>query len=247
MLRYHLANTYRVIGSVPLKVGGVAASLKFPETVGAGGTLSVTWTGPGKKGDFISIDAVGANDRTYGNYAYPERGNPIEVRVPDAPADYVVRYHLASSYGVIGSAPLKVEAVTASVTAPAKVSARSVFEVTWKGPKIPATSLPSLHRRPRIKTSGPATATRNAVTRCVSRRLVKPATTSCVTSPGRESYPRESCDDRRAFGRAWKLRVVTESTDASGAFAAVEFVLDASGSMLQKLGGSGASTWRKAH
>ena len=104
LLRYHLANTYRVIGSVPLKVGGVAATLKFPATTPAGGMLAVTWTGPAKKGDFISIDAVGANDRTYGSYAYPERGNPIEVRVPDDPGDYVVRYHLASSYGVIGRA-----------------------------------------------------------------------------------------------------------------------------------------------
>ncbi|HXW09744.1 MAG TPA: hypothetical protein VD737_03960, partial [Steroidobacteraceae bacterium] len=129
LLRYHLANSYRVIGSVPLKVGGVAATLEFPANARAGSTLSVKWTGPGNKGDFISIDAVGAADRTYGNYAYPEKGNSVEIRVPDDPAEYVVRYHLASSNRVIGSAPLKVEPVTASLTAPAKVPARSVFEV----------------------------------------------------------------------------------------------------------------------
>ena len=137
LLRYHLADSYRVIGSRPLRVGGVAAALKFPASTRAGGTLPVTWAGPGKQGDFVSIDAVGAPDRKYGSYAYPEKGNPIEIRVPDEPGDYLVRYHLASSYAVIGSAPLKVEAVTASLAAPAKVPARSIFEVRWEGPNNP--------------------------------------------------------------------------------------------------------------
>ena len=38
-------------------------------------------------------------------------------------------------------------------------------------------------------------------------------------------------------GEPAKLRVTTDAKDATGAFAAAEFVLDASGSMLQKLGG----------
>ena len=41
-------------------------------------------------------------------------------------------------------------------------------------------------------------------------------------------------------GEPAKLRVLTDAKDATGAFAAAEFVLDASGSMLQKLGGDAA-------
>jgi hypothetical protein len=237
LVRYHLANTYRVIGSIPLTVGGVAATLEFPASIGAGGTLAVAWKGPGKKGDFISIDKAGANDKTYGNYAYPERGNPIEIRVPDDPGDYVVRYHLAASYGVIGSAPLKVEAVTASLTAPAKVPARSVFEVTWKGPDNQGDFITLVAPTAKEKEFG----TSNGYTqRGNPARLEAPraagnyelryitgqsnrtlATTALVVTPS---------------GEPAKLRVVTEATDAGG-FGAVEFVLDASGSMLQKLGG----------
>ena len=85
-----------------------------------------------------AVREAGAGDKTYGNYAYPEAaGRSVEIRVPDEPGDYLVRYHLASSYGVIGSAPLTVEAVTASLTAPAQVPARSVFAVNWKGPNNP--------------------------------------------------------------------------------------------------------------
>ena len=238
LLRYHLANTYRVIGSVPLKVGGVAASLKFPETVGAGSTLSVTWTGPGKKGDFISIDAVGANDRTYGNYAYPERGNPIEVRVPDAPADYVVRYHLASSYGVIGSAPLKVEAVTASLTAPAKVPARSVFEVTWKGPNNPGDFITVVAPTAKEKDFGASNGytQRGNPVRLEAPREAGNYELRYITGQSNRTLAKTAMAVAPSAERG-KLRVVTESTDATGAFAAVEFVLDASGSMLQKLGG----------
>jgi hypothetical protein len=238
LLRYHLANTYRVIGSVPLKVGGVAATLKFPATTPAGGMLAVTWTGPAKKGDFISIDAVGANDRTYGNYAYPERGNPVEVRVPDDPADYVVRYHLASSYGVIGSAPLKVEAVTASVTAPAKVAARSVFNVSWKGPDNPGDFITLVAPTAKEKEFG---ASNGYTQRGNPARLEAPRAAGTyelryITGQSNRTLAKTALVVTPS-GEPAKLRVTTTSQDAAGAFGAAEFVLDASGSMLQKIGG----------
>jgi Mg-chelatase subunit ChlD len=239
LLRYHLADTYRVIGSVPLKVGGVAATLKAPATARAGSMLAVAWTGPGKKGYFISIDAIGANDRTYGNYDYPEHGNPLQVRVPDDPGDYVVRYHVASSYGVIGSAPLKVEAVTASLTAPAKVSARSVFEVSWKGPDNPGDFITVVAPTAKDKEYGAS----NGYT-----QRGNPARLEAPREPGNYELRYLTGQSNHTLGKTAlvvtpsgvpaKLHVTTDSKDAAGAFGAVEFVLDASGSMLQKLGGT---------
>lgn len=238
LLRYHLANSYRVIGSVPLKVGGAAATLEFPPSAQAGGTLSVAWTGPGRQGDFISIDAVGAPDRTYGNYAYPAKGNPVEIRVPDDPAEYVVRYHLASSYSVIGSAPLKVDAVTASLTAPAKVPARSIFEVTWKGPDNSGDFVTIVAATAKEKEFG---ASNGYTQRGNPVRLEAPSAAGTyelryITGQSNRTLARSTITvtPTAALG---KLRVVTDSKDAASAFAAVEFVLDASGSMLQKLGG----------
>jgi len=238
LVRYHLANSYRVIGSAPLKVGGAEASLKFPAAVSAGSTLSVTWTGPGKKGDFISIDAAGANDRTYGNYAYPERGNPIEIRVPDDPADYVVRYHLASSYGVIGSAPLKVEAVTASVTAPAKVAARSVFEVNWKGPNNAGDFITLVAPTAKEKEFGASNGytQRGNPVRLEAPREAGTYELRYITGQSNRTLAKTTMTVTPSSAPG-KLRVSTESKDVAGRFAAVEFVLDASGSMLQKLGG----------
>jgi Mg-chelatase subunit ChlD len=237
LVRYHLAESYRVIGSVPLKVGGVAATLEFPATVAAGGTLKVKWTGPGKKGEFISVDKADAGERAYGNYGYPERGNPVEIRVPDDPGDYVVRYHLAASYGVIGSAPLKVEPVTASLTAPAKVAARSVFDVSWKGPNNPDDFITIIAPTAKEKEFGAS----NGYT-----QRGNPARLEAPRVPGNYELRYITGQSNRTLARAplvvtpsgepAKLRVTTQSKDA--AFGAVEFVLDASGSMLKKLGGA---------
>jgi hypothetical protein len=238
LVRYHLANSYRVIGSVPIRVSGVAATLEFPANARAGGTLSVKWTGPGKKGDFISIDAAGATDRTYGNYAYAARGNPVDIRVPDDPAEYVVRYHLASSYSVIGSAPLRVDPVTASLTAPAQVPARSVFEVSWKGPDNSGDFITIVAPAAKDKVFGGSNGytQRGNPVRLEAPRAAGKYELRYITGQSNRTLARSAITVTPS-GAPGKLRVVTDSTDVTGAFAAVEFVLDASGSMLQKLGG----------
>jgi hypothetical protein len=238
LLRYHLADSYRVISSRPLRVGAVATTLEFPASARAGGTLSVAWTGPGKQGDFISIDGVGAPDRTYGNYAYLENGNPIEIRVPDEPGDYLVRYHLASSYGVIGSAPLKVEAVTASLAAPATVPARSVFEVRWEGPDNPGDFVTVVAPTAKDREYG---ASNGYTQRGNPARLEAPRAAGnyelrYLTGQSYSTLAKATIVVTPS-GEPAKLRVVTDAKGAADAFAAAEFVLDASGSMLQKLGG----------
>jgi hypothetical protein len=238
LLRYHLADSYRVISSRPLRVGAVATTLEFPASARAGGTLSVAWTGPGKQGDFISIDGVGAPDRKYGSYAYAEQDKSIEVRVPDEPGDYLVRYHLASSYGVIGSAPLKVEAVTASLAAPATVPARSVFEVRWEGPDNPGDFVTVVAPTAKDREYG---ASNGYTQRGNPARLEAPRAAGnyelrYLTGQSYSTLAKATIVVTPS-GEPAKLRVVTDAKGAADAFAAAEFVLDASGSMLQKLGG----------
>ena len=238
VLRYHLGGSYRVLASRPLQVGKVGATLEFPATANAGGTHAVRWTGPGRKGDFISIDEAGAAERTYGNYAYPKAaGQPVEIRVPDEPGDYLVRYHLASSYGVVGSAPLAVQAVTASLTAPAQVPARSVFAVDWKGPNNPDDFITIVAPAAKDGTYGSS----NGYT-----QRGNPARLEAPRQPGSYELRYLTGQSYRTLGRTTivvtpsgepaKVRVVTKAKDEA-AFGAVEFVLDASGSMLKKLNG----------
>ncbi len=238
VLRYHLGNSYRVLASRPLRVGAVGATLEFPAKANAGSTLAVRWTGPGHKGDFISIDKAGAADRVYGNYAYPEAaGRAVEIRVPDEPGDYFVRYHLASSYGVVGSAPLAVQAVTASLTAPAQVPARSVFAVSWKGPDNAGDYITIVAPTAKDGTYGSS----NGYT-----QRGNPVRLEAPREPGSYELRYLTGQSYRTLGRAAivvtpsgepaKVRVVTKAKD-DATFGAVEFILDASGSMLKKLNG----------
>ena len=71
VVRYHMAGGYRVIGSAPVKVTDVGATLSGPERVDAGAEVQIGWTGPGHAADFVSIDAVGSGDAKYGPIANP--------------------------------------------------------------------------------------------------------------------------------------------------------------------------------
>lgn len=236
VLRYHLGNSYRVIGSVPLQVGGASVTLKFPATARAGAMLSVEWTGPGNTGDFISIDAAGAPDGTYGTYGYAEGAKPLAIRVPDAPGEYVVRYHLAASYGVLASAPLRVEPAKASLIAPASVSAGSVFEVRWEGPNDTGDFITLVAPSAKDREYGPS----NGYT-----QRGNPARLEAPLAPGEyelryltgQSYAMLAKAQVRVTPSAARAKLRVVSASGPTAFSAVEFVLDASGSMLQRLGG----------
>ena len=112
------------------------ASLQVPAEIAAGAKLSVGWKGPGAPADFISIDKPGTPDTSYGPYAYPKQGNPVVIEVPSTAGDYVVRYHLATGYAVIASAPLKVTDVTAALQPCRTVGVGRPVDNT--GPKQPS-------------------------------------------------------------------------------------------------------------
>jgi len=240
VVRYHMAQTYGVIGTTPVQVTESGATLKADESAVAGGSVVVTWTGPGHGGDFISIDVADAAERTYGNYAYVDsaKSNTATIRAPDAAGDYVLRYHLAASYRVIGSAPLRITPATASIAAPAQVVAGKVFEVSWKGPDndgdfitiVVSGAAEHLYggsngytrRGNPVRIEAPRAAGDYELRYLTGQSYTTLATAKLHVTPG--TVP----------GR---LRVVSDAPEAVGTYSAVEFLLDASGSMLQRIGG----------
>jgi len=134
VVRYHLANTYRVVGQTPLTVGSVSAEIAAPAEAQAGAEVSVTWQGPNQGFDYVSVDPEGAPDTEYGPYAYTSAGNPLLIRLPEEPGAYAVRYHTGQSSAVLGSSPILVLPNSATVEAPATVVGATDFEVRWTGP-----------------------------------------------------------------------------------------------------------------
>jgi len=134
-LRYHLGRQYTVIGTRPLVVKGSEATVGAPAQVAAGNTFPVEWTGPANPKDFITIVPADAAEGNYSKYFYPSRAQANELVAPDEPGDYEVRYLTGQNHLTLASAPVKVTATSAAVTAPGSVPAGSEFEFTWIGPE----------------------------------------------------------------------------------------------------------------
>jgi hypothetical protein len=133
-LRYILAEGDTVIGARPIVIGGVTATVAGPATVAAGSKFRVKWTGPDNPRDFVTLVKAGTPDRQYGPYAYTSKGSPLELRAPDAAGAYEIRYLTAQSYATLGSAPVEVTAISATVKSPAEAVAGDTFPVQWQGP-----------------------------------------------------------------------------------------------------------------
>ncbi len=242
VVRYHLStNGYRVIGSAPVDVTGVEATVSAPASVQAGGKVEVTWNGPDNQGDYLSIDPEGAPEREYGPYAYTRHGSPATIAVPDEPGSYVIRYHMGKSYKVIAESPLEVKANTATISGPASVPAGSAFAVTWTGPANDSDYVTIVP-----KGSGNRTYLSYAYTRAGSpAELEAPLDLGAhelryVT--GRSRQILAAADIEVGPGAVPGTLSVTGDLGSGGAAAAgagaVELILDASGSMLKRLDGT---------
>lgn len=240
-VRYHLgASGYPVIGSAPITVEDVGATISVPARVAAGGTITVEWEGPDHPRDFLSFDEAGAPESSYGDYAYTSKGSPLELPVPESPGSYEVRYHLgASGYRVIGSAAVEVGDVTATVRPAETIVAGEPFEVAWTGPGNDLDYV----------TIVPAGAEEGTYGRYAYTKRGNPVRVQAPDEPGDyEVRYLTGREDRTLASAAVEvlpgqsqgfLQVVPTGGDDAGApgRGAVEVILDASGSMLQRLEG----------
>jgi Ca-activated chloride channel family protein len=133
-VRYILGMGSKVLAKTVVKVEPVTASLTAPASVKAGGRIKVSWQGPGYDDDFICVSQPDQEPGGYKEYTHTSEGNPLEVRAPADPGRYEVRYIMGQATKVLAKKDIKVEPVTASLTAPASVKAGGKIKVSWQGP-----------------------------------------------------------------------------------------------------------------
>lgn len=110
------------------------ATITAPTTVKAGAAFSAQWTGPNNPEDYLTIVAKEAPEGAYANYQQTRVGTPLELTAPMQSGAYEVRYVAARSKKVLGRAPITVESVEATLTAPEEAVLGTVISVGWKGP-----------------------------------------------------------------------------------------------------------------
>jgi Mg-chelatase subunit ChlD len=238
-IRYLMGSgNYRSLGSVPLAVTGADATLDFPSTVEAGAGLEIRWQGPDNAQDFITIVPAGAKAKAYDAYVYTARGNPAKLNAPEEAGAYEVRYLTGQAYATLAAGALTVTPATATLEAPPTAPARASVDVTWEGPGNPTDYVVLLP----AGSDNQAHGNYALVSRGRSLEIATPA------EPGDYELRYVTAGKRLTLGKRpitivprpapGELQVVDESlvsSDLSGGTVAV--VLDASGSMLQRLDG----------
>ena len=236
-IRYLTGRGNKTLGRAPIQITDSAASVQFTSPARIGQTLSVQWTGPANPREFITVVKAGSRDGHYAGYTYVDTGNPLELLLPEVPGDYEIRYMTADSDRVLARVPLKIETVAASVEGPATAVARSLIQVKWSGPDNAEDYIA-------ITPAGkPASYIHYSYT-----ARGNPVTIEVPKEPGDYDIHYLTANSAQSLAMAklkvtptatpGKLQVMPPAGTAKNApFQTVEVVLDASGSMLQKLDG----------
>jgi hypothetical protein len=233
-LRYFLGNGDEVIARKLITVGRVSASVTAPTRAAAGATFAVAWQGPNNPRDFITLVKVGTPEKRYDRYEYTSKGSPLQLRAPDEPGEYEVRYLTAQTYATLASAKISVTAISATVQGPAEATAGASFPVNWKGPNNPHDYITIVPKGAREGESGNYAYT----ARGNPASLLAPMTAGDyeVRYATAQSHGTLARADIRIVPGKQEPGLVSVTSTASIAGSAVEIILDASGSMLQRIG-----------
>ena len=238
-LRYLMADTpYRTLGRARVQVTSTSATVSVPASVAAGSTFAIQWQGPNNPRDFITIVPAGTAAREYDAYVYTSAGNPASLAAPEVAGAYEVRYLTAQTYATLAAAAITVTPVSATLEAPPSAHARAAVTVTWEGPGNPTDYVILLP----VGAANDASGSYAYVSRGKELRIATPDT------PGEYELRYLTGNQRLTLGKRaitiaprpapGTLRVVAANAGRpvlEGATVAVVF--DASGSMLQRIGG----------
>ena len=133
-LRYMTGQSNKTLARIPISVTDAAVTLEAPETIGAGASIKVTWTGPDNKNDYITVVPVGEKEGKHGAYAYTRKGSPLDVRAPDTAGDYELRYMTGQSNKTLARIPISVTDAAVTLTGPASAITGSNMKIDWTGP-----------------------------------------------------------------------------------------------------------------
>jgi Ca-activated chloride channel family protein len=111
---------------------GSVATLATQHEARAGSTVSVQWTGPNDKRDFVGV--CRNESGTYRNFAPTISGNPAQLVMPTQAGTYEIKYFAGKDNSVLAAAPIIVVIAEATLVAPNEARTGSTVSVQWTGP-----------------------------------------------------------------------------------------------------------------
>ena len=176
-------------------------------------------------------------EKTYERYEYTSKGNTLEFTAPDVPGEYEIRYATGKTYSTLARAKITVGAITGTVAGPAQVVAGETFKATWKGPDNARNFVTIVLKGAREGTYSGSyfyTTPQNNPGSLVAPLVPGEYELRYSTAEQYVTLARAAITVTPAKNEPGKVAVTLAAGAKSGG--AIEIILDASGSMLQKLG-----------
>jgi hypothetical protein len=111
-LRYMTGQGAKVLARRPLKIVAAEITLLAPAEVAPGAAVSVTWTGPNHRGDYITLVTKDTPDGRYASYADTVKGSPLTLTAPAQPGAAELRYMSGQGAKVLSRRSINVSAKT---------------------------------------------------------------------------------------------------------------------------------------
>ena len=227
------------IGSTAVSVTAVDATLKAPATVTGGALFTVEVQGPNHPGD--RVDIVTPAGEFLKRWAYPSASaDTLTLRAPETAGSYSIIYRTGGN--VVGETAFTVAEVTASLEADDSVPALVRFHVSWAGPGNYGDSIHLIDpesgttlSRAYIEQSEEGPSASGAIFMLAPE--AQGSYQLAYITHGRNTLARKAIDVTPAEVKPGWLRVLQTKSIKLQPTDAVEVILDASGSMLQRQDG----------
>jgi len=137
-IKYFLDQGNTPLFEIPITLREPDVSLSAPANAEVSTMIEVAWTGPDTPGDFIGIGKVGAGGSAqWRNHTETSTGNPVQLKVPAEPGDYVIKYFLDQRNTPLFEVPINVTPAAVTMDVPAVVVGATVVDIPWTGPNHP--------------------------------------------------------------------------------------------------------------
>jgi Ca-activated chloride channel family protein len=135
LIRYFKREGREPLAETEIMVTPAEATLSMVDEAPAGSEITVEWTGPDYKDDYIDVGKVDVDGAAqWENWVYTREGSPATLTIPAEPGDYVVTYFMRQGRTPLASVALTATALTARIIAPTEAPVGSSIEVGWTGP-----------------------------------------------------------------------------------------------------------------
>jgi Ca-activated chloride channel family protein len=133
-LRYQTGQGKKVLARRAIVLTVPVIALEAPAAVVEGGDVSISWSGPGNRGDYITVVPKDLPDGRHGNNNDISRGSPLRVQAPMGAGPGEIRYMTAQGARVIARRDIAFLPAKIALEAVDAAEAGSTVEVVWTGP-----------------------------------------------------------------------------------------------------------------